>query len=171
VYGEDGRPLYGWRVLILPYIEQDRLYGQFRLDEPWDSPHNVRLLEQMPRIYGPPSAKEDLIPRYHSVCHVFTGESTAFEGREGLKFADDFPDGTSNTLMFVEAGAPVPWSKPREIYYDPDWRLPELRGLFHDIFRSCLADGSRRYIRKTISPATLRAAITRNGGETLGSDW
>jgi hypothetical protein len=65
----------------------------------------------------------------------------------------------------------VPWSKPQEIYYDPDWRLPELRGLFHDIFRSCLADGSRRYIRRTITPATLRAAITRNGGESLGSDW
>src|SRR5262249_25637901 len=28
-----------WRVHILPFIEQDALYRQFKLDEPWDSPN------------------------------------------------------------------------------------------------------------------------------------
>jgi len=41
--GPDGQPLFSWRVLILPYLEQDHLYRQFNLDEPWDSPHNMSL--------------------------------------------------------------------------------------------------------------------------------
>ncbi len=36
----EGRPLHSWRVLILPYIEQQELYERIRLDEPWDSPYN-----------------------------------------------------------------------------------------------------------------------------------
>ena len=51
VYGEDDEPLYSWRVLVLPYIEQNALYEQFHLDEPWDSPHNLALLPKMPGTY------------------------------------------------------------------------------------------------------------------------
>ena len=35
VYGKDGQPLYSWRVLLLPFIEQSELYQQFHLDEAW----------------------------------------------------------------------------------------------------------------------------------------
>jgi hypothetical protein len=41
VCGPDGTPLLSWRVLILPFIEQQALYRQFKLDEPWDGPHNL----------------------------------------------------------------------------------------------------------------------------------
>src|SRR5438067_2250340 len=40
VQSKDGRPLYSWRVLVLPYLEEQALYEQFDLDEPWDGPHN-----------------------------------------------------------------------------------------------------------------------------------
>ena len=39
----DGKPLLSWRVAILPFIEEMNLYDQFRLDEPWDSEHNIKL--------------------------------------------------------------------------------------------------------------------------------
>src|SRR5439155_26207053 len=45
-YGQDGKPLLSWRVHILPYVEEDLLYQQFKLNEPWDSPNNIRLLNQ-----------------------------------------------------------------------------------------------------------------------------
>src|SRR5919201_5981599 len=83
VYGKDRRPLYSWRVLLLPQICQDELYGEFRLDEPWDSPHNLPLLERMPLTYAAPGSKARLIPRDHTYCHVFMGKSTAFESPEG----------------------------------------------------------------------------------------
>jgi len=54
IYSKDGKtPLLSWRVAILPFIEQDALYKQFKLDEPWDSEHNKKLIPLMPRIYMP----------------------------------------------------------------------------------------------------------------------
>jgi hypothetical protein len=169
VYGEDGRPLHSWRVLILPFIEEEPLYQQFRLDEAWDSPHNLRLLPQMPTTYAAPGRKKAQMPPYHTVCHVFVGRGAAFEGREGLHLAKDFPDGTSTTILVVEAGEAAPWTKPEELSYDPDQPLPDLRCIFKDGFRACLADGSRRWVWKGISEASLRTAITRNGRDT--PDW
>ncbi len=171
VYGNYGQPLYSWRVLLLPFIEQDALYQEFHLDEPWDSPHNLRLLPRMPATYAAPGRKAAKIPPYHTVCHVFVGPGAAFEGREGLRLPDDFPDGTSNTILIVEAGAPVPWTKPEELEYRTDGPLPDLRCLFRDGFRVGLADGSMRWLGKGTSEATLRAAITRNGGDRIGADW
>lgn len=171
VYGKYGQPLYSWRVLILPYIEQEELYKQFHLDEPWDSPHNIQLLAKMPAMFAPPPGKAKKVPPNHTVCKVFVGKGAAFEGREGLSLSHDFPDGTSSTLLIVEAGTPAPWTKPEDLAYDPEGLLPDLRCIFKDGFRACMADGSRRWVRKGLSEATLRAAITRNGGEPLGPDW
>jgi hypothetical protein len=162
---------FSWRVLLLPLIESSGLYEQFKLDEPWDSPNNIRLLPKMPEVYAPPPGKVCKVPPYHTVCHVFVGKGTAFEGREGLRLREDFPDGTSNTFMIVEAGPPVPWTKPEELVYDPDGPLPELTCLFRNGFRAAAVDCSNRFIPKSISEAHLRALITRNGGETIGPFW
>jgi hypothetical protein len=51
---KDGKPLHSWRVMLLPYLGQKRLFDQFRLDEPWDSPTNKPLLALMPPEYAPP---------------------------------------------------------------------------------------------------------------------
>ena len=44
-----------WRVHILPYIEEGNLYERFNLDEPWDSPHNIQLLGEMPSTFECPN--------------------------------------------------------------------------------------------------------------------
>lgn len=172
VYGKDGRPLYSWRVLLLPYLAQEDLYKQFHLDEPWDSPHNLRLLERMPGVYAPPPGKKSRLPAYHTVCHVFVGKGAVFEDKTEVRYPGGFSDGTSNTILIIEAGPPVPWTEPEDLPYDADAPLPALDLLFRDGFRVALADGSVRYIRKDFDVTTLRAAITRNGGdEKLGLDW
>jgi hypothetical protein len=78
-------------------------------------------------------------------------------------------DGTSNTLMIVEAGEAVPWTKPEELIYLPDKPVPKLGGLFRDGFHACYADGSVQHISKEIfkDEPVLRALITRNGGEAV----
>ena len=167
VCDSSGKPLLSWRVLVLPYIDQDELFKEFHLDEPWDSPHNVALLPRMPGAYAPPSGKAWKVPPHHTVCKVFVGRGAAFEGREGLNLHADFPDGTSNTFLVVEAGAPVPWTKPEDLPFDPDGPLPDLHGLFHDMFRAGMADGSVRHVTVDTDETTLRGAITRHGGEIL----
>ncbi len=171
VYGEDGAPLYSWRVAVLPYLGQEDLQRQFHLDEPWDGPHNLPLLAQVPNSYAPPPGKAYKVPAQHTVVHVFVGEGAAFEGAEGKRFPEDFPDGAEHTLLLVEAGTPTPWAKPEDLPYSSDGRLPALDRLFQDGFRACLADGSLRWVKKGTSEAALRAAITRNGNEAVGPDW
>ncbi|MDZ7618474.1 MAG: DUF1559 domain-containing protein, partial [Patescibacteria group bacterium] len=51
---KDGKPLHSWRVLILPYVEEQDLYDA-RFDEPWNGPNNIRLAHKMPKLYHCPS--------------------------------------------------------------------------------------------------------------------
>src|SRR5215472_15101476 len=142
---ERGKPLLSWRVLILPYVEEDALYKQFKLDEPWDSPHNIKLLDKMPRIYAPPQdlpIKLEIKPS-DTFYQVFTGRGTAFEGTVGLKYPSDFLDGTSNTILVIEAGEAVPWTKPADLHYDSDRALPPLGGIFTGEGRFSLFSSSR----------------------------
>jgi hypothetical protein len=171
VYGKNGQPLYSWRVLLLPFFEQQELYSQFHLDDPWDSPHNLPLLERMPSLYAPPPGKRSRYPAYHTICHVFVGKGAAFEEGKKLNYTEDFPDGTSNTILIIEAGPPVPWTKPEEIPFDPAGPLPQLDTLFPDMIRLADASGARHHVRRDISEKIFRAAITRNGGEALGMNW
>jgi hypothetical protein len=83
----------------------------------------------------------------------------------------EFPRRHFETILIIEGGPPVPWTKPQDIPFDPDAPLPRIDPLFHDIIRPGLGDGSVRYIRKDNRETTLCAAITRNGVETPGPDW
>src|SRR5262249_39817428 len=166
VYGKDGRPMHSWRVLILPYIEQDALYKEYRLDEPWDSEHNIRLVERMPIIYAAPKWDRELkVPPNHTIVHVFHGPGAAFEGSEGLRLKDDFPDGLPSPLFVGEGGEPVPWTTPEAVVYDPPRPIPRLRGFFRDGFRAAYGDMSRRFVAYDIDQPVLRALITRNGND------
>jgi hypothetical protein len=171
IYGARGESLLSWRVLLLPYLEQEDLFNQFKLDEPWDSPHNLRLLPRIPQVYTPPYNKSDAHPA-HTFYQVFVGPGAAFEGKTGLVLPADFPDGTANTLLLVEAGESVPWTKPQDIPYGPDRPLPELGGLLGNGFNAARVDGSVRFVPNNgPSEQTIRAAITRNGGEVYDENW
>ncbi len=38
-----------------PYLEQSDLYEQYNFDEPWDSPNNLQVAQQMPEVFRCPS--------------------------------------------------------------------------------------------------------------------
>jgi hypothetical protein len=169
-YSKIGKPMLSWRVLILPYIEQNELYKEFRLDEPWDSAHNKKLLAKMPKIYASPY-DENTLKDHTTYYQGFVGKGAFFEGKQGLRFPVDFPDGTSNTIMIVEAAKAVPWTKPEDIPYDPAKKLPKLARPGAKGFQAVLCDGSVHFIANTIKEMTLRNAITRNDGNPLGDDF
>jgi hypothetical protein len=61
---------------------------------------------------------------------------------------------------------PVPWTKPDDLNYDPTLPLPPLDDQFGG-FNVLMGDGSIRLIPKDTPPTTIRALITRNGGEII----
>ncbi len=175
IYGKDGKALLSWRVAILPYVEQNALYQQFHLDEPWDSAHNKKLLAKMPDVFAPPPGVK--AKGHHTFLRVFTGRSTvfpepavkAFKGPSvGLSLVR-IPDGTSNTLMIVEAAESVPWTKPDELPYDDKKALPKL-GALPNHFLAAFADGSVVTFDKKIPEKVLRLLITADDGNFVNWD-
>jgi hypothetical protein len=160
---------YSWRVAILPYIEQQELYNQYRFDEPWDGPNNRKLIDKMPVVYASPVPDGTPSSRSNASYFLFTGPST-IGGAEGGAKIQQITDGTSNTILAVEARRDVPWTKPEDIPFDPKGPPPEVGGFTPEGFNAGFADGSVRYINKTVNPMVLKALITQNGGEVISSD-
>jgi hypothetical protein len=188
VYDRNGTPLYSWRVLVLPFIEEEALYKQFRLDEPWDSPNNKPLLARMPKTFVTPGTtpKEP----YATFYQVFDGPGAAFDSDKGKglrpfplagndrtgqpagmeggvpsRIPATFPDGMSRTFLVVEAGEAVPWSKPGDVRWDPNGPLPKLGGIYGGDFHAAMADAYVRYVPKSTPERAVRAAITASGNE------
>jgi RNA polymerase sigma factor (sigma-70 family) len=222
IYGKDGKALLSWRVLLLPYLEQQHLYQQFKLDEPWDGPHNRRLLSAMPKVYAPIVPTRG--PQDSTYYQVFVGPDEQQGGAGGgavlggagqaLREVGDaklggggsvppagaagtavvggtgagnggapgvgpifvkhhatklteITDGTSNTILAIEGGSAVPWTKPQDLPYAADEPLPRLAGEFPDAVLTLFGDGSVHALALNLPEATMRALITRNGGEVV----
>jgi WD40 repeat protein len=163
IWDKEGKPLLSWRVALLPSLEQQKLYDQFKLDEPWDSEHNKKLLAQMPAIYALPESTPIATMTHY---RVFVGPQAGFEWCKGRRVAD-ITDGLSNTFMVVEAADAVPWTKPDELAYDPRKPLPKLGGCYAGGFHVSFMDGSVRLLSHALPEKTLRALITPQGNEVI----
>src|SRR5262249_49261124 len=141
------------------------LYKQFHLDEPWDSPHNLKLIQTMPRTYALPNDKtKHALPSTYYVGLV--GNHAAFEMQGGLSIPASFPDGTSNTIWVVEGATPVPWTKPEDINYDP-MKMPPIGFHFGDRTNVAFVDGSVRALKKTLDPKIWHLLIQRDDGQVI----
>ena len=169
ISSKDGKPLLSWRVALLPLLEHESVYKQFKLDEPWDSPHNQTLLNSMPSVYLPKGIKTpDPGLTYYQVFvsrpgtkprAIFSPEDKWNLNQINLK------DGTANTLLLVEAGNPVPWTKPADLEYAPDGPLPNLGGFSKVWFIGAYADGVVKVHRKEAPENLIRQVITVDGAE------
>lgn len=127
LYDADGRPTLSWRVALLPYLgdEAKTLHAQFRLDEPWDSLHNKRLIKKMPPQFQPTSyGYSPYQKQWQTHDLLFVGPGAAFDAKISRKKADLRPD--SILLLHVEDNTGPYWSKPVDLSYAADKPLPKL---------------------------------------------
>jgi hypothetical protein len=171
IYRKDGQEAhYSWRVELLPYLgpEEQALYNEFKKDEAWDSDNNKKLLGRMPKVFALPGKHQPGQGTTH--YQLFTGPGTPFNGKVGPRMPAGFPDGTSNTILIVEAAQGVPWSKPGDLVYAANRPVPALGAQPND-FAVAMADGSTLVVPKTVSEKTLRLAINPADGQLLDPDW
>ncbi len=166
-----GKPLLSWRVLILPYLDQEALYKEFKQDEPWDGPHNKELIAKMPAVYACPSASSKLAASGKTTYVVPRGEKTIFPGAEGISIKA-ITDGTSNTIFVVDVpdDKAVVWTKPDDWEIDRDFSPMDYLNHHGEGTPAGFADGSVRFFKSTIKLEVLRALFTRNGGEVINQD-
>ncbi|MEX1231979.1 MAG: DUF1559 domain-containing protein [Planctomycetaceae bacterium] len=120
ITNEDGKPMHSWRVLILPYFGDSRIYDRYDFSEPWDSPHN-RELAQSPdarlfsRIFRCPSETES---EHSTITHfvAVVGENTFWPGSDVREMSDDDIKKYADQMMVVEmAGSDIHWMEPRDL--------------------------------------------------------
>jgi hypothetical protein len=97
---ESGNPLHSWRVLILPFLDEEVLYNAIDLTKPWYHPDNLALADQMPDWYRCPSYEtpgNDVTTPYIA----FVGNQTVWPRDEYVKLSLRYP--RSKTALVVES--------------------------------------------------------------------
>jgi hypothetical protein len=145
----------------------DALYQEFRLDEPWDSQHNLKLVGRMPDIYRIGS---DADVKEGKTCMVLpVGEGTAFPKGAGLQIRQ-FADGLSNTILAVEVDDhnATPWTKPSDLEFDPSAPSTALGHHYGSGFLALFGDGSVHFLESKTDAAEIRSLFLVSDSKDSG---
>jgi hypothetical protein len=170
------KPMHSWRVLILPFLEQQELYDQYDFSEPWDGPNNRKLLSQRPSIYAfhDSESKQGTATNYVAVV----GNETVWP-RDKASSMDQIADGADCTLLVVENhGGNIPWTQPGDLDF-ATMNMHLAAGAADGVSSrfdppaAVTADGSVHTLAMDMPAAMLRALFTARGGEnvSVNSDW
>jgi len=178
VEDRQGRPLYGWRVLLLPHLHQSILYKRWHLDEPWDSPHNRPLADVQLDIFHCPSAiRPPGSPKGATDYLAIVGPGMAWQKGKALELSD-FADGASKTVMVVEVpNSNVNWAEPVDLdratmslkINDPN--QPSIGSEHPGGANVLYVDGSVHSWWDDRPVAHIEPMLTRDGGEPVDPKW
>lgn len=171
---ENGKPMRSWRVLLLPYFEPHSRDPQYRFDEPWDSPNNRNVSDEVIRLYQCPSQPDTKQPRQPTTNYMMVvGPHTISDGVHSRKLAD-ITDGAANTIMIVEvADSDVHWAEPKDLNFDElDFKInsgkrPGISSHHRGGVNVIFCDGHQQFISAQMKPETIKALLTIDGGEKI----
>ena len=112
---ENGKPMHSWRVLLLPFLDQQELYERYDFNKPWNSPENLEIAKHMPTFYACPSPGYETDKPETTSYVAIVGPGTAWPGAEPAVM-NDLTDGLANIILLVESHSPeIPWTEPRDL--------------------------------------------------------
>jgi hypothetical protein len=161
-----GKPLLSWRVLILPFLDQQGLYDQFHLNEPWDSEHNKKLLSQMPDVYKTPG--NSVAGQWKTNYLAVRGKDTVISGPVPNHFSS-VKDGTSKRIMIVEVtdARAVEWTRPDDFEFNPQNPSDGLVGLRENCFLAVAVDGGLRFVKTPVLNEVLLGWFNKSDGNSV----
>ncbi len=160
-----------WRVAILPELgsAEAALFARFRLNEPWDSPRNLPLLNEMLKVFKCPATPE--LGNTWSCYGSAFGVGSVFPspyvptGKTGVR-PTDVADGPETTLLILESRGAIKWTSPDDYMIRMNAGSRHAGGQYHALF----VDGSIHVFTKVIPNKLLDALITYAGGETFSPE-
>lgn len=175
---EQGKPIHSWRVLILPFLNEQELYAKYRFDEPWDGSHNKLLQDQMPEVYRCPS-DQTTDPSQTSYAMI-VGPHTISDGPTAHHISD-IVDGPGNTIMLVETpDESINWMEPRDLkvekmFFHTMFAAKDVRRINREIFSNhnnvanvLFCDGTTRTLsNESIDSKEFEALTTIDGSEPV----
>lgn len=167
VYVSEHGKKYSWRIEILPYIGEKDLYDQYRFDEEWNSPHNQKVTSRMPDFFRSDSDDQDTT---NTSWFLLIGPDGAIkpDGPRNI-YEISNADGTSKTIIAIEAKRDMHWAKPEDILVDQKKGMPMLGGFHEGGFHVAFADASVHFIDEKIDPKVVWSLFTFDGGERINT--
>ena len=172
VADKNGRPMHSWRVLILPYLEHQELYEQYRFDEPWNGPHNSKLDITDVWDFWCPGDRSG--PRTQTNYLLVVGPETVWPGTRCMRL-NEIRDGTRNTILVVEVRqSGIHWMEPRDLDIA---KMPlainakagqGISSSHNGGAWVAFADGHLAFLPNTLPPAQLRGLLTTGSGKPGG---
>ncbi|MFN3149382.1 DUF1559 domain-containing protein [Bremerella sp.] len=160
VTDSEGQPLYSWRVLVLPFLEEQDLYDQFDLSQPWDSAANLPLVEQVPYLLQSPFLTAEEHPGKTAYLAVVDpqGKLTLMLPQEGRPLGE-VPCELGSVAMVVEqCDRPVIWSKPDDVSPFELIHMPQIDQNNRSTLPLLLGDGSVHWMPRD-DPQQLRGYL------------
>jgi len=164
----NGKPTHSWRVLILPFMNQQALYDRYRFDEPWDGPNNSQLARLIPLAYRCPSFDAPDSNDHHTNYLAVVAANSVMSGETPVG-VDEIVDPESSTILVTESVArTVHWMSPGDLAADDVFADLEAGLCAHTKgVNVVLADGSVPFLPQHIPKDEFEALVTSAGGEPV----
>jgi len=167
VVDAQGKPLYSWRVLILPFLGHEELYKRFDLKQPWDGVANSNLHREMPPEFASPNSI-DAAENHETNYVLITGAGTLFPPAGPISRKNiDQP-----TLLLVETKNSTIWCAPGDIDIGRSFKVGnkptvDVGGLHQTSFTAMTVDEESFRIPSDVPLTVLNALVSPNGGENV----
>ncbi len=167
--------MHSWRILILPFMEEQELFDQYDFTKPWNSEANLRLADKMPEFFAFHGEYEPGMTTTNYLAVV--GPQTLWP-EDNVRSIDEVTDASSTTVMLVENhGQEVHWMEPRDLEYETmEFVVNSPEGVSSKYLSPAvvMADGSLRKLQEGLAEDIFKAMMTVDGGEKIsreGDRW